>query len=112
MLFWFVVVLCVLVAVQIVRAERLFWKIGRVLDHAERLLSMTETHARITDSRGARIEEAAQEAKVTARAVKEEVKAAVEDVPQKVVQKLQEVQGDSLDSGAKLPVVKLPPHKP
>lgn len=110
---WALSILCVLVFLQIVVKVVIFSRVIHVLSRADALLSMTEKHAELTDTRTERLNLAVREvAGDTTRAasaavvVATEVKAAVDAVPDKVVERLK-----SSESDTTMPTVRnLPPE--
>jgi hypothetical protein len=100
--------LCVVLFLQFVQIgmKVLLWlRVSGTLPRVERLLSMTEAHAQVTDSRGERIEAGAKKAAATAAKVAGVVKAAVEAIPEKVSERLK---SDSVPDSEQVPIVKPP----
>ena len=103
-------ILCTLLSIQIIRAELLFRLVRKIILRADSILSMVETHGRLTDTRADRI--AGDVAEVKKKAHNAEVAAITAaretiKIPEKVVEKITTViqnPPDSRDGG--LPTVK------
>lgn len=100
------VVLCLLVLLQLVLKVALYYRIAHVLDRVEMLLSLTEEHGKLTDSKSERVMDAVKEVKadtVRAASAALEVRQAITAIPEQVTDRLKS--SESAESG-QLPVVK------
>lgn len=99
------------VIVQVLRAEILFFKIRKVVDRAEAVLSIIEGHGKATDAVAERVvgevqdvkRDAKQAATVAAQA-RDAVAEAVAAVPEKVVERLTAIGPESSTDSGKHPV--------
>lgn len=99
-----VCVLCAFVVIQIVAKVIIFGRVIEVMKRCELLLNMAEMHAKITDSQKERTVDAVEQMHIEAKRVAavaavvakesvQDVKQAVEEVPKKVVEEIQKIDG-------------------
>lgn len=120
------VILCVLIILQTIYKVVITTQDRAILKRVERLLIVTETHSRLNQENKERLKETLEKMKTEtnvaaiatagiAKEAKEEIKACVEKVPEKVVERIHEASVSDpfkSGSGSSVKIGKLPTDNP